>query len=92
MKFSIVLAKKWVGKCPPCPLSSDAPAFPTNQTKEVIHKSVHVQINAFIDKEIVFFVSFSGVIFLVFVCLFVYLQQNGIVAIFDPDLRLIHCC
>ena len=25
MKFSIVLAKKWVGKCPPCLPSSDAP-------------------------------------------------------------------
>ena len=25
MKFSIVLAKKWVGKCPPCPPSSDVP-------------------------------------------------------------------
>ena len=25
MKFNIVLAKKWVGKCPPCPPSSAAP-------------------------------------------------------------------
>ena len=36
MKFSIVLDKKWMGKCPPYPTSTDAPethnAIPVNKT------------------------------------------------------------